>query len=136
VLNMSWTWAQSHTPKMRTDNRPLPEIYAQLRERLKPGEIVTFQQIKHGLDCKMRGAKDIVLALINKRMLERVQGDVFKMLEDPKNLPVLEAFRGRCVAQRKSPVDVFKSRSGVDWMQGRVALSENQESALAKWARS
>jgi hypothetical protein len=126
---------------MRTDNRPLPEIYAQLRQTLKPGDIVTFQQIKHGLDCKMRGAKDIVLALINKRMLERVQGDVFKMLEDPKNLPVLEAFRGRCVTQRKSPVDVFKSlgivpRSGVDWMQGRVSLAEHQELAVAKWARS
>jgi hypothetical protein len=126
---------------MRTDNRPLQEIYAQLRKTLKPGEIITFQQIKHGLDCKMRGAKDVVLALLNHRMLERVQGDVFKMLEDPKNLPVLEAFRGRCVAQRKSPVDVFKSlgidpRSGVDWMQGRVSLAANQENALSKWARS
>jgi hypothetical protein len=126
---------------MRTNNRPLQDIYDLLRQTMKPGDTVTFQQIRHSLDVQMRGAKDVVLALINKRMLERVHGDVFKMLEEPKNIPVIEAFRGRCVAQRKSPVDVFKSlgidpRSGVDWMQGRALLADNQAEALAKWARS
>ena len=143
MLNMSWTWAKAHNPQPRNQSRCIAEAYKTLSNHVKPGETCTSSHIRHWLDMSSSVAKDTVRSLINRRMLSHVPytKDVFTMLPDPSTLPLPEAFRSRCVAQRKSPVDIFKSlgidpRTGIDWMQGRATLRTDQAASVSRWARS
>jgi hypothetical protein len=143
MLNMSWTWAKAHNPQPRNQSRRIAEAYKILGNHVKPGETCTSSQIRHWLDMSSSVATDVIRSLINRHMLSHVAytKDVYRMLEDPANLPLEAAFKSRCVAQKKSPVDIFKSlgidpRTGIDWMQGRATLRTDQEASVSRWARS